>query len=870
MGVRFLKTLGLTAAVVGTGLAVHAADYTWLGNTGNWLDALNWSTGGATSNWVDGHNAIFQAGGPNLNIAIGSAVAPGQMTIRDNYVFSGDGPVTLNGYCYVAENKTATYEVPLKSTSQFKTGEVGTTLIKGGAEFAKLLVETGTLRLAEDTTVKVTDESTGANGTGGSSLALTGGNLVLEKGSKLELAATSKFVPNSGTGVTISGGTLDVSKVNEFLIGFNDINMNNGTMKSKRSFVTVENGGKLMAKTIRLSKAKKAEMTSNPEYARLNINPGGFVGFNNIYIESDAFYGEINFDGGVLEHTPTQSQTEKNYSMISHANMSLKVKEGGAHIKLVNNKPNRYFSKAFESAAEKDGGFTIEGESGVVAYMNVTNTFNGPTTLAGGGFIYVPKYDRALGLEPAEPTDNIIVASSSPTLHADTSFDLHKNRDVLIKANTNFRVGNTGDLRLLGQIKSDPAAPDTTSLQVLGNWAGAFTLATTDGRENKIGRVRSDGHLVIADGTTTITKPSTDVHGSAAIYATRTSTAEAFSKNYGVIEVTGGTLKAVPGARYTETQNYGQIKVSGGKLDVSSSIKVNNQTQGQEILNGLDSPGRVEVSGTGEIAAYIVRATQVLESSKKAYGDDGLPAAQIHVATGGVLRLHHFSIDYSKSGLVGRIDLDGGTIVCRSSQNKLIGSPTSPGNWEKIPVRVCAGGAIVDTAGFTCEIPLPLVSACENDGGFRKRGSGKLTLRGDNTYNGPTRTDMGQLVFGGADVATSFAVPGDIEVSVSELSKLSDTQRLGTYIEAKSIRADAKLRVTDIPVLADGKDPRTTFGTKIAILKTKEPMTKAPEVVLVDKDGNEKPGNGHWAATLSADGKTLTFGPSWITMIILR
>lgn len=837
----------------GLGFPTLAADYTWLGKTANWLDALNWRAGGSDVTWANGNAAVFEAGGPNLNIAIGGAVSPSQMTIRDSYVFSGIGPVTLDGFCYVAENKTATYEVPLKATTQFKKGAVGTAVIKGGADFAKMLVNTGTLRLAEGTTVKVTAASTAASTD--SSLALTGGDLVLEKGSTLELTGKSDFAPNSGSGVMIAGGTLSVTNAGEFLIGFNDINKSGGTMKSKRSFVTVADGGKLLAKTIRLSKATKTEITTNPEYGRLNLNTNGFVSANNIYIEKDTFHGVINFNGGVLEHNPTQTQiNNKTYAMISHANMSLQVKEGGAHLKLVNGSLNRTFATPFVSAAEQDGGFTIEGDGGV-AYMNVTNTFNGPTTLTGtGGLIYVPKYDRSLGLEPPAPTNNIIAASGmttkGPILHSDYAFDLHKNRNVLIKKNSTFFVGNSDNLRLLGQINSDPAAPTSTVLQVVGNWAGAFTIATTDGRENKIGRVRSDGHLVFENGTTTVTKVTDGVAGNAPIYAARTSTATAYSKNYGVIEVTGGLLKAVTGAKYTETQNYGQIKVSGGKLDVSG----NNQ----ELLNAMDTPGKIEVSGTGEIAAYIVRATQVASTSAKAYTND-LPTACIHVATGGVLRLHHFSIDYGKSSLAGRIDLDGGTIICRSSQNKLIGSPDNLAKWEKILTRVCPGGAIVDTANTSSGIPVPLISACANDGGVCKLGAGTLTLSGANTYNGPTRCDKGTLKF-----ANEGAFPGgDLAISAKALKTNGS---LGTIKSPKLVfKSGAKVRIVD----ADGVDPKTC--NRVTIATSEAEIVNPPSVaVVVDKDGNVIPGGVEWRVSLSADRRTLQIGKAQGCAIIFR
>lgn len=842
------------AFLLGAGLcsSAFAADYTWLGKTANWLDALNWSAGGAEVDWANDNKAVFEAGGPNLDINVSGAVAPNQMVIRDNYTFSGTGSITLNGYGYVAEGKTATYDGVFKQTSsdtnyRFIKGAVGTLALKGKAAAYRAQVDTGTLRLKENATFTLSGTSSAASNSG-AVLGLSGGDLVLEKSSTLQLTSTSSYIPNSGSGVTISGGTFDASKVSEFLNGFNDNNKTDGKMKSKRAFVTVENGGKLLAKTIRLSKATETEITTNPEYARLNLNTNGLVSANNIYIESTSYHGVINFNGGVLEHTPAQSQIDaKTHAMISHANMALNVKEGGAHIKLVNGSLNRTFATPFVSAADKDGGLTIEGDGGV-AYMNPTNTFNGPTTLTGtGGLIYVPKFDRSLGLEPAVPTDNIIFKTGNPILHSDYTWTVHSNRNVRIEKDVIARIGNGGHLSFAGAIRGEEGATSNSAVKVLNNWGGSLTLVPVPGRENEFGRLITEGHTVIGAGMTKLTSRTSGTHSSAVIYACGDGKAWGWK---GTLDVTNGTLKVTDTSHqaYLETAKWGRIRVTGGTFDCIES---------KELLNALDGPGRVEVSGTGTINAYIVRISQTTTM------EDALPAACVYLGKGGTFKFHHFSID-ANAKPKGRVDFDGGKIVARSARENMFG--TGAGSWTNILFRVCKGGLVIDTNGQQIGIVPPLLTGVAEgkDGGLTKKGSNVLYVRNPaNTYTGPTRTDKGQLIFE-ATSGASPVMPGDLEISVAELAKLTASERNGTYVQTLTVSADMKVRVVDVP---DGFDAKS-FG-KIGILRTMTPMTKIPDVVLIDADGNER-SSADWRVSLSADRKTLSFGAAKGCVILLR
>lgn len=876
MRVCRLKGLGLAAVVAGTGIAVHAADYTWLNTLPNWGDAAAWNAGSGPCAWAAGNNAKFTTDGSAVTVAgpVSAAriTAEANTTIRTNGVDEAGVTITAS-YVKVSSGKTLTMEAPLNQTDSNGANRLiredgGTLDLQGGGSMYRMQQNNGTTKVSNGSTLTITGTSTSA-GASGAVLGCTGGRLVVEgEGSKIVVAQETSYLPNSGSQIVVqNGGTIDASNVKEVLNGFYD---NNRDTKSPYGSITVGDGGTFIAKNIRVGKPDKAFFDANSDYARINLLTNGvlkLIGFR--MDDSTTYYGEVNFNGGVLHLTCADANVpfnNSNFTTYPWAGLHYYIREGGLRLNNAVGK-NRTFNKPLESGAETDGGLTVEGTGGVL-YMNAVNTFNGPTRLTGsGGVIYVPLTDAAFGAAPAEPTDNIVFESSGPTLHSDQSFVVHPNRTMRIKKNVTARIGNGGHLAFRGAVLGEAGQETTTAIRVVNNWGGSLTLVPDAGKVNRFGRLATFGHTVVGAGTTELVDPARGAVGNstAVLYVGGESdkTQTAFDTWKGVLDITNGTLRVTDTAHgaYLVVANYGQLRVSGGTLDCAES---------HEILNAYGNAGRIEISGTDEnpglLKAYIVRVSQ----TPKMEGD--LPAASITLRKGGTLQFHHFNIDVNNKPK-GRVDFDGGILKVRSPRDNVLGSGT--GAWTEILFRVCKGGLVIDTNNQKTGILAQLLTGVTEgtDGGLTKKGSNMLFIKnGSFTYTGPTRTDMGQFIFSDKEdgTGTFFALPGDVEVSVKELSKLSDSQRLGTYIEAKSISANAKLRVADVPVLADGTDPRTTFGKKIAILKTKEPMTKVPEIVLVDKDGNEKPSDGRWSASLSADRKTLTFGPNWITMIIVR
>lgn len=868
----------VVALTVGACLSSGAANFQWngQGEGATWGGALNWLHMGQDAKpftWTGQQVAIFEATNTvaSRTVVVDKQYSPGQFTVRDNYQMTGDGSFLMNlatpaSAIYVADGKTLTMDVPLQQTSDASAGRLykgssGTVDFQKDVSAYRFQNHGGTTKVTSGATMTITGTST-SPGAEGAVLSTSGGKVVVEgTGSKLVVANATSYLPNSGSQIVVrNGGTIDVSNVNEVLNGFSD---NNGTTKSPYGSITIDDGGTFIAKQIRVGKCTSSFFNSNPDYARVNLLTNGVLKLSNFTMDnSGTQYAEVNFNGGALHMTGATANRPLNsgsYKTSPWAGLHYYIREGGLRL---NNAVNatRNFDKPLESGAEKDGGLTVEGVGGVL-YMDAANTFNGPTRLTGsGGVIYVPLNDAAFGAVPAEPTDNIIFEQRGVILHSDKSFEVHPNRTMRIKKDVQARIGNGGHLAFRGAVLGEAGQESSTSIWVEKNWSGSLTLIPDKGKVNMFGRLITQGHTVIGAGETQLVSPVTQQAGTGAVLYVGDDALSAFHAYRGILDVTNGLLKVTANAEnsYLVVKDYGQLRVSGGTLDCAGHT---------ELLHAMTKPARIEVSGTAEnpglLKAYIIRASQ----STTMEGD--LPAACISLRKGGTLELHHFNID-AKASQKGRVDFDGGILKARSTRDNMLGSGT--GAWLNILFRVCKGGLIFDTNNKKMGIQAPLLTGVTEgkDGGLTKKGSNVLYIRnGDFTYTGPTRTDMGQLIFEGAD-GTAFDLPGDVEVSVKELSKLKDSERGGTYIQAKSIPATAKLRVADAQMMADGPDPRTTFGKKIAILKTKEPMTKVPQIVLVDEDGNEKPSDGRWSATLSADRKTLTFGPNWITMIIVR
>lgn len=347
-------------------------------------------------------------------------------------------------------------------------------------------------------------------------------------------------------------------------------------------------------------------------------------------------------------------------------------------------------------------------------------TLAGPNTFSGGTWLYGGALglsaDASLGAPPAAPATNLSVASSA-TLRAEATHALSANRTLWIGTN----VTATFDTQSYTQTVNGTVAGAP------GSWlaktgSGVLQLAPGADRTNVVSSLRSlAGTLAFADGTHLVTSntiwnlyPINDI----------------FHVNGGEVRVSGGRLMTT-GDGYATVQN-GALTVTAGTLDLNSL---------RELLNAYSGTGNTTVGGSGVLDLQVLRITQ-----------SGTPAVSnvVNVNAGGTIRLRNFSIDTGFSNPYGTVNLNGGTLVAKTSTDGFIGYNT--GKWvTNVFLNVLAGGAMIDSGTNSIAVQLPLNAGEPSDGGLTKKGDGLLTLANTNGYSGLTTVEAGTLRLGTAN-----------------------------------------------------------------------------------------------------------------------
>lgn len=855
-----MKISALTMALsAGLCLSAVAADFTWLGKTANWKDALGWKNGStsAESDWVDGQNTIFPDSAPIKAVVVDGDVTPGALHIQSSYSFSGSGLLTLKGTFDVAAGAKATFnKVPIAASTDPLHGGAGALVFQDNSTTMKRLVSSGTgmgTITFNGGEHRITSKKTSSTGDMG--VHLNGGRVVVKGGAYVTVTNTHSFSANSGAVLEVEDGVFDLYKVGEYLHGFADTH---GDSKSTNSIMTVRNKGTVIFKACRLGKVQRATFEEYGQtYGRTTLETGGVFVVHNFTMDStakrDDYCARVDFDGGTLVVT-NENSTRFDISAAggNWSNVVMNVKEGGMRLRIDRSDCYANFNHPLASAAEKDGGLSFFGKG--YLYLGLTNwpsSYNGGVHLKSTTTCYlIPTgFDRAFGAVPPEPTPNVFFESTGPILQFGETWATHPNRTFQIGAKATANIGAAASKvgRIGGVITGSGTDGAFGKLRVVNNWTGCVEIGPEDGRTNTIGMVQVDGWLRHVAGTTLVTSNNSSKTTTGAPLYVKGNGAS-FNASKGVLEIAGGTFR-VTRSVWCDISSYGQVIVTNGHLDVSATA---------EFLNGLTSPGRTIIGGNGLMTCNQLRITQttIREANE--------PAAQVHVLKGGTLKLNNFWLDVgndNKSQYQGVVLLDGGTVVARKDVVNFLGGDDQYGKWHRnIFVRAGANGAIVDTDGHTVTIKNPILSGAANDGGFTKRGVGTLTLNSTNSYNGVTRVDAGLLKFAHADGFPG----GDLEVSAKALK---DNARTAELINAVNLtfKDGAKVRVVD----ADEVGPEA-FGKRVILAKAANPIASLPEVLIVDKDGTERPGGADWNVSLASDGKTLTFGAARGSVLLIR
>lgn len=212
---------------------------------------------------------------------------------------------------------------------------------------------------------------------------------------------------------------------------------------------------------------------------------------------------------------------------------------------------------------------------------------------------------------------------------------------------------------------------------------------------------------------------------------------------------TGAGTNSIVGQNSTGTST---LSVNGGSLTLSPNhgFALGN--------NRADATGVLTISsGMATIAA----GSATLQNAQNfiAMGRDN--ATGIVNLDGGTLATgRQFVRDGSSGGTAGSgtatFNFNGGTLQALANQTSGNGwfETANTGNFRAVTTTVKAGGAKIDTNGFTTNINTVLAHdsglGVTPDGGLTKSGSGTLTLGAANTYTGATTISGGTLALGSA------------------------------------------------------------------------------------------------------------------------
>lgn len=757
----------------------------------------------------------------------------------------------------VASGATETLNGVTETSRTVKSG-AGTLVLSGDNSLGSgLQVTAGTLKFNGGTTTITCSTSGYDEGKAPYSQNGNGTTVVVEGGANVNVSGPD-YVVNWGGDLLVTNGVFDVGTIH-FLNGF---------YAAQKGRLIIQDEGVFKGKELRVTQTGTASLANN---VGVFLNSGGELHIASLVLYGNR-YGVVRYNGGKIykRNTGTDEKTKYNlynsYDNATWENVHSYVDEGGFH--LVNDTENTiYVNRPLLSGAANDGGVHYSSSKGRWISLSdefAGSTFNGGTWLEGRVALINYREDAAFGAVPASPTDNIFFSGTPEYFGGGQNYTIHRNRNIklLDGATATFGCNSEGSgLRIGGTISvpdGEGAATNTMFNAGNGTWGGFIVFDPGEGRTNRLDRLHVPRNLEIASGVTIVRSPysgSSGLETGAPLYVEGNNSAYTSGYNsYGNLKITGGKL-VVEGSRYIEANKYAQVIVEGGTFSALTTYC--------EYLNGLsDRPATLTVGNGGVFEVYKMRISQ-----------GGSVGSDVNINTGGVLRTAYFFMDnYS----VGRLNLNGGTIAVYSDSavsavDKLVflggkGATATKDSWKNVTVRVLAGGAKFDTAGYSRSVNTPLFSAVgegETDGGLTKLGEGTLTMTTNNTYNGVTRLEGGTLKFTHANGRPD----GDIEFSAAGLASATNAPLL--MAKALSFRAGCGIRVTECDTL----NPETWMGSWHTVATFNDDIAALPSITFVRSDGtvaSATNGWDNWTFRISANHKSLEFKRIRGTMMVIR
>ena len=810
--------LGTISLVITSGTVVVAKQDEWLGvvNT-NWdTTTLNWTNAGLTAtNYTEADFVTFDDNAVTGNVTLlGNQHTPSGVTVNNNtvnYVLSGAG--RISGETSLTKSGLASFRISQTGGDNFAGGIFvhGGTLILDDTNSALpggLTNDPGTIvqlgnndgsgnlplgtvqingslvfNLASSRTLSTVITGSGTvTQSGSNTLTLTGastytGNTLVTQGT---LALSGPVSISSSPLVAVQNSTLDITRANGGALsavtltngnlnigtatnspGTSSLSLSNSTITLSADYNNV--GNSVMMSAGNLSTGGTTNMINVTAIRNLPVTATlpldiPLISYSSATFNSGFNLGWTNLTGisGYISNNTANSSIDL---VITNAPQSLTWNGGSA--------TDNNWSDAANWSGTPLQALDAMTFDGLLRTNNINDTPAG-TTYAGVTF------NNSQGPAPFTLSGASINLVGTMVNNASTVQTV--NLGLLISANcTNDGGAAGGSLAINGGVTNISGSGQTVTLLNTGTLADLW--ATNSGAQGG-GQLQfqlgtGGGDWVIVDGTGTNGQVQAgnvqlSVAGGTLEFG---STNSSPSMDAGFATNGAVTVNGAPG---TFNMNSGTLKVFGMSMAGNGTANANFNMNGGTLLLGANSFSGAGGNGGSVVTAVITNGAiystngGTFTLSQRAPASLTISGGLLRVGTlslttgtaatgtgtvnlnGGVLNCTNVSVGSSAANGAGTIFYNGGTLQMGTNISALF----KQNNLVPLTNAVQAGGAIIDSAGFSSTFNWPLISDPAlgglPDGGLVKVGAGTITLNTGNSYIGNTTVSNGTLLVTGS------------------------------------------------------------------------------------------------------------------------
>lgn len=681
--------------------------------------------GGAVTTGTGGtptFNVGYRNGTGTLNVAGGTFSHTGEVRVAgsdtngaDNgtgFVNFSGGTATMNGITFARGNNLQALNNgtgTISGTAVVNSGGDVTLGFAGAGNLGKLTISGGTLNVG---TAGIRALAVGNWDTSRGELNISGGNVNLYNGSFLRMN-------NQGT------------------VGANVVNQSGGTI------TTYTDNGVTVGGTGGIDLQRAGAAASNNTY---NFT-GGTIVASAVFTTQDSGTAAFNFGGGTLRATGNNA----NFFVLGGANQKANVLAGGA--KIDSNGFNVTVAEPLLSGTAGDGGLTKLGAGTLT--LTGANTYNGPTTVAGGTLLLAATSD-------VDDSSGITINGAGAKLQL-ADYQSTTNVPVTLTEGSIQGFGIVGPIQVANNAANTITVSggsfdlEASSLTFQGaatlnmNATGAFmnqVIVVDDLTTNASGQVvvnASNSNGVWLPGDYTIIYYDNTFTGSAAHFAVGSVPGlDIDHQTASIVDLGGEIVLRIEGDTLTwtglENSNWTTGTVGGARNwwypSTASSAEFTN---GSPVLFD-DSSDNESVILTSDVAPAAV----VFDNTFNDYVISG----SFGITGGGSL---------TKNGIglltISTANTYTGVTTLNDGVVEITGAGTIGSSSE---IMVGANANLILSPTGTVTYPNPITGS----GDLTKNGAGTLTLSGANTISGDVTLNAGQLNLNSAGaLGTSAGTP---------------------------------------------------------------------------------------------------------------